>query len=279
MSLPSPTALDLAAINMDSPLAYARAGRQRDTVELVSNALLAGRIALAYQPIVRSAVPYKTAFYEGLVRIFDGQGRLIEAAKFIDAIETLELGRRIDCEALKLGLAALEETPTLRLAINMSARSIGFPAWRRVLQQGLAKDATVGERLILEITESSAMLMPDLIKSFMEEMQKKGICFALDDFGAGYTSFRYLRDLDFDILKIDGQFIQGIAHNPDNQVLTKALASIAKHFDMYTVAEFVETQEDARFLNSIGIDCLQGYFFAVPTVHPPWRDVVTQKMA
>lgn len=279
MSLPSPTAFDLAAVKMDSPLAYAQAGRQRDTVKMVEQALTAGRTALAYQPIVRSAAPYKTAFYEGLIRIFDGQGRLIEAVKFIDAIETLDLGRRIDCEALKLGLAALEETPTLRLAINMSARSIGYPAWRTVLDKGLARDATIGERLILEITESSVMLIPDLVKSHMEEMQQKGICFALDDFGAGYTSFRYLRDLDFDILKIDGQFIQGIAQKPDNQVLTKALVSIAAHFDMYTVAEFVETQEDARFLKSIGVDCLQGYFFAVPTVHPPWRDRDEQKMA
>jgi predicted signal transduction protein with EAL and GGDEF domain len=73
-----------------------------------------------------------------------------------------------------------------------------------------------------------------------------GISFALDDFGAGYTAFRYFRDFFFDMIKIDGQFIRGIASNPDNQVLTQALASIGKHFDMFTVAESVETPGRCR---------------------------------
>ncbi|HAR52570.1 MAG TPA: EAL domain-containing protein, partial [Roseovarius nubinhibens] len=70
-------------------------------------------------------------------------------------------------------------------------------------------DPTVAERLILEITESSAMVVPELVTGFMEKLQHKGVSFALDDFGAGYTSFRYLKQFYFDILKIDGQFIRG----------------------------------------------------------------------
>ena len=189
---------------------------------------------------------------------------------FISAIETSELGRAVDCLSLDLGLKALKTDPGLRLAINMSARSIAYPRWMQVLRRGIKGDPTVAERLILEITESSAMIMPDAVSVFMADLQAEGISFALDDFGAGFTSFRYLREFYFDILKIDGQFIRGIAGNPDNQCLTNALLSIARQFDMFTVAESVETEEDARYLIDIGFDCLQGYFYGIPSTEAPW---------
>lgn len=93
----------------------------------------------------------------------------------------------------------------------------------------------------------------------------------MDDFGAGYTSFKYLKDFYFDIIKIDGEYIRGIHGDSDNQVLTQALISVARHFDMFTVAESVETAEDAAFLTQIGVDCMQGYYFGVPTLDPYWR--------
>ena len=130
----------------------------------------------------------------------------------------------------------------------------------------------MGDRLILEITEASAMTVPELVVRFMSDLQRKGITFALDDFGSGFTSFRYLRDFYFDILKIDGQFIRGIQGNPDNQVLTRALVAIAQQFDMFTVAERVERADDAQCLAQLGVDCLQGYFYAAPTVKPDWRE-------
>lgn len=184
----------------------------------------------------------------------------------------METGRVIDCLALEKGLRTLQEFPDLRLSVNMSARSIGYPRWQRILKRGLGQDPTIAERLILEITESSAMLVPDLVVGFMDDLQKKGISFALDDFGAGFTSFRYLKEFYFDILKIDGQFIRGIATSPDNQVLTAALKSIAEQFDMVTVAESVEQPQDAAYLSAIGIDCMQGYYFGAPTIEPPWLD-------
>ena len=110
-----------------------------------------------------------------------------------------------------------------------------------------------------------------LVRRFMLELQGHGVSFALDDFGAGYTSFRYLRDFCFDMIKIDGQFIRKIAEEPDNQILAAALQAIAHHFDMFTVAESVETADDAAFLIDMGIDCLQGYYFGAPTIVPPWR--------
>ena len=254
----------------DTALNYAVTERDRSVLDMVEEAVAHKQAVLAYQPVVTTADPSRPAFHEGLIRVLDDTGRIIPARDFIGAIETSETGRIIDCLALEKGLRMLSRHPDLRLSLNMSARSIGYKRWIRTLNRGLNQDSTVGERLILEITETSAMLVPELVTGFMQDFQKKGVSFALDDFGAGFTSFRYLRDFYFDIVKIDGQFIRGIARNPDNQVLTGALIAIARQFDMLTVAESVETAQDADYLAALGFECLQGYFFGAPTVSPPW---------
>jgi len=255
-----------------NPLEMAVQARDRETIKMVADALRHREVLLAFQPIVASNNPQRVAFYEGLIRVLDATGRVIPARDFIGAVEETETGRVLDCVALELGLRTLAREPGLRLSINMSARSIGYPRWTKTLKRGLQHDPTVAERLILEITERSAMTVPELVVSFMSDLQRKGITFALDDFGAGYTSFRYLRDFYFDMLKIDGQFTQGIHHDADNQVLVKALLSIARQFDMFTVAENVENQRDALWLSQSGVDCQQGYFHGAPTVHPHWED-------
>lgn len=252
------------------PLSLAIAERDRRVMEQVERAVRRGQLALAFQPVVSARDPRKVSFYEGLVRIMDDTGRIIPARDFMWAAETREAGRLIDCAALEIGLQTLSRNPTLRLSVNMSARSIGYPRWVETLNRGLASDPTVGERLILEITESSAMIVPDLVAVFMEGLQGKGVAFALDDFGAGYTAFRYLRDFYFDIVKIDGQFITDVHANADNQILTRTLIDIAAHFEMFTVAEQVETPADAAWLAAAGVDCLQGYLYGMPTVHPHW---------
>jgi len=260
-------------------LAQALAMRDDKTIDMVEAAVRHGDVLLAYQPVIQAQQPDRIAFYEGLIRVMDETGRIIPAKDFIDLVEERETGRVLDCLALEKGLQTIREVPTLRLSINMSARSIGYRKWMRILERGLSKDPTVAERLILEITERSAMIVPELVVNFMDELQRKGVSFALDDFGAGYTSFRYLRDFSFDILKIDGQFIRDIHANPDNQVLTRALVSIAQQFDMFTVAEMIENEEDVAFLRSIGVDCLQGFIFGAPTVTPPWADTKQARRA
>ncbi|SDI48012.1 EAL domain-containing protein [Lutimaribacter saemankumensis] len=261
----------------DNPLDMAVQARDRETLKLVADALRHKEVLLAFQPVVSSADPRRVAFYEGLMRVLDATGRVIPARDFIAAVEETETGRVLDCVALEMGLNTLARVPDLRLSINMSARSIGYPRWMKSLRKGIQRDPTVAERLILEITERSAMTVPELVVAFMSNLQRKGISFALDDFGAGFTSFRYLRDFYFDILKIDGQFTRGIHHDADNQVLVKALVAIGRQFDMFTVAESVETQDDALWLAQAGIDCQQGYFHAAPTVTPHWD--VTQNRA
>lgn len=252
----------------DNPLAFAISENDAMTMDMVRFALKNRQLRLAFQPVVMSVDPERVAFYEGLIRVLDTTGRVIPAASFMPAIEAHDLGRQIDCAALEIGLATLARHTDVRIAINMSARSIGYPQWLKTLKRGLAKSPTIGERLILEITESSAMQAPEVVCAFMDDLQSEGIAFALDDFGAGYTAFRYLKDFFFDIIKIDGQFIKNIHRDRDNQVLTQALLTIGQQFEMFTVAEMVETIEEAEFLQSIGIDCMQGYLFGVPSIHP-----------
>ncbi|WP_281823900.1 EAL domain-containing protein [Jannaschia rubra] len=253
----------------EDPLSYALAERDRSTLRMVREALEAGDVMLAYQPVI-GALTGDPAFHEGLIRVLDGSGRIIPATQFMPAVENEELGREIDCAALRCGLEALAGTPSLRLSVNMSARSIGYPKWTRTLQDWLARDETVGERLILEITESSAMQVPELVKTFMTDLQDRGITFALDDFGAGQTSFRYLKEFYFDVIKIDGSFVRGCDTDPDNQCILAALITIGQHFDMFTVAESVETQAEAQFLVDAGIDCLQGFHYGAPAMRPDW---------
>lgn len=265
--------------DLDSPLAYASAQRDKTVHQMIENAIRQKDVMLAYQPIVSARNPEIPAFYEGLIRILDEDHNILPAGDFMPVAETREVGRMIDSLALELGLATLLEQPTLRLSINMSARSIGYPRWTEVLNQGLARDSTIAERLILEITESSAMVMPDLVTVFMVDMHKRGISFALDGFGAGFTAFRYLKEFYFDIVKIDGQFIRNIHEDANNQVLAAALVSIGQQFDMLTVAEAVEQPEEAAFLQAAGFDCLQGYYFGMPTTNPVWQEQEPARVA
>lgn len=268
-----------AAVGLASPLGVAISDGDRATMSMVRAALETRRLRLAYQPVVLSRDPARVAFHEGLIRILDPTGRVIPAKDFITAVESHEIGREIDCAALEMGLGALARHPGLRLSVNMSARSIGYPKWMKLLRRGLAAGPTVAERLILEITESSAMLVPEIVIAFMAELQHKGIAFALDDFGSGYTAIRYFKDFFFDILKIDGQFVRGIDHDPDNHALTAALLSIGQHFQMFTVAEAVETMAEAECLRALGVDCQQGYLFGAPRMKPDWAEAALRKSA
>ena len=171
--------------DISNPLGYAVAARDKSVLQMVETALRNKQVLLAYQPIVQAQAPTKVAFYEALLRLTDETGRIIPAKDFINEIETTELGRIMDCIALEKGLRTLARQPDLRLSINMSARSIGYPRWMRTLRQGLQRNATVGERLILEITETSAMTVPELVISFMNELQSKGVSFLLKSFHNG----------------------------------------------------------------------------------------------
>ncbi len=263
MTVTLPNQLDLDQPPPD-PLTFAVASRDADVLKLVRNALLAGRARLAFQPVVLTQDHNVVAFYEGLVRVLDDAGRVIPAAHFMPVIEETDLGREIDAAALALAFEKLHDNPDMRLSVNVSARSFADGRWRNVLEAGLTRPGTLGERLIFEISETSAMMLHEVVVRFMEEMQPRGVAFALDGFGGGMTAFRHLKEFFFDLVKIDKSFVKNLANDPDNQVLVEALITVAHQFEMFAVVEGVEKPADAAFLSQIGADCLQGYHIGSP---------------
>lgn len=231
---------------------------------VISAALQEGRTALALQPVVQGADPRRIAFHEGLIRVLDRAGQVVPARDFMPACEGHAIARRIDCAALGHGIEALESTPDLRLSVNISAGTINDRDWLRLLEAALRRDPTIGERLIVEITEGSAIADPEGCRSFMARLASRGICFALDDFGTGATSLRHLRDFRFDILKIAGCYARSVAADPDNRAIVSAVTGLARHFEMLCIAEGVETADDAATLLALGVEAMQGYHFGAP---------------
>lgn len=253
---------------LGSPLSAAIAESEARILDRVAEAVRLRRLRLAYQPVVLARNPQRIGFHEGLIRLLDPGGQVIPARDFIRAVEPHRLGREIDCAALAIGLDALIRHPSLRLSINMSARSVGWPRWLRLLRVGLSRAPGLGDRLILEISEASAMTVPELLTPLMEELRPKGIAFALDGFGAGAMHLCHLRDLQFDLMKIDAGFTRDVAAQPDNQVMISACRALAREFDMLTVAQGVETAAEADCLATLGVDCLQGHHLGLPKLYP-----------
>ena len=253
---------DIPALK-SGPLSCLETGR-------VSDALRDGRIELFYQPIIRTGCDSLVAFYEGLVRIRMPDGTIVAAGRFMPFVDSTPLGTEIDRRVLRLALAFLGDHPDTRLSINMGVASMTDPVWRGILEEA---DSRLCERLIVEITEGTAMSDVDITNAFLHGVRQKGCSVALDDFGTGATTFRYFKDFLFDFVKIDGMFIRDLALDKTNQVLVEALVNISKHFDMVTIAEFVETTDEAEMAAKLGVDCLQGYLIGEPTAQPmlPYR--------
>ena len=254
-----------------NPLAAAISAQDRETMAEVASALKERRMRLAFQPAVYAADPSIIGFFEGFIRLLNRRDHVIPARDFMGAVEQHELGREIDCAALQMGLMALQRNPQIRVSINLSARSVGYGRWRDILRRALRDKPRLGHNLILEINEASAMQVPDVLGPFMADMRDHGIVFALDDFGAGMTSLRLLRDLRFEIAKIDGELVKRVDTSPDGQTVVRAAISLAQEMGMYVTAEAVETEGEADWLRAAGVGCLQGYLFGPPTVTPDFR--------
>jgi EAL domain-containing protein (putative c-di-GMP-specific phosphodiesterase class I) len=234
----------------------------------VAQALAQGRMTFHYQPVVRADAPGFPAFFEMLARIALPGGRTLPAAAFLPHVEGGPLGRAIDLLALEAALNALAADPALRLSVNMSPLSMGEPAWLAAIEAAARRDPRVTARLIVEVTETAALAHADQTRDFMAHVRGFGCAFALDDFGAGATGFRHFRDFRFDIVKIDGAYVQGVARSADARVLVDCLVRLAQHFEMTTVAERVECEADAAHLRAVGVDCLQGYRYGRPAALP-----------
>jgi diguanylate cyclase (GGDEF)-like protein len=232
-------------------------------------ALKEDRIEFAFQPIVDSHTG-RTIFYEALLRLWDEDRNLIAAKDFIPAIEKLGYSRVIDRRTLDLAVHELYRSPDAKLALNISGVTVSDPAWLRKLNSHLRDRPDVAKRLTIEITETIAMKEMAQSVSFVNHVRNLGCKVALDDFGAGFITFRHLKTLTVDEVKIDGALIVNIDKNKDNQALVRTLVELARAFRLEIVAEFVETEEEAAFLRTEGVTYLQGYYYGKPSFERPW---------
>lgn len=241
-----------------------------DIGEQVKLALKEDRLCFAYQPIVEAATG-RPRFFECLLRMRTPDGELVAAGHFVPVIEQLGLMRAIDRRGLDLVLGDLERYPEISLAVNISGLTAADRSWLRILTANLKDRPDLARRLIIEVTETAALHDIEETARFVSAVRDLGCRVAVDDFGAGYTTFRHLKALTVDVVKIDGSFVRGIGDNEKNQLFLRNLLSLARSFGLDTVAECVETAEDAAYLVREGIDLLQGYYFGQPTTKPAWK--------
>ena len=240
----------------------------RVTDEIVT-ALNERRIVAAYEPVVeaRSRQP---AFYECLVRMEQADGRALLAPDIVPVAERLGLIRLVDHRVLELAIAELAASPNVRLSLNISPDTTMDPDWWMGIESLMHAHPGVGERLIVEITETVAIQDIDDIRGFVTRLKNFGSQIAIDDFGAGYTSFRNLRKLGVDIVKIDGAFVQNIARSADDRAFVHTLIDLANRLQIKTVAEWVQDEEAAVMLREWGCDYIQGRLIGLASPERPW---------
>ncbi len=236
---------------------------RRKNIEIASeivSALNDRRVKLVYQPLVHAATGAIES-YECLIRIMAKNGNMIPNDQLIPVAEQLNLMRLLDHRVLEIALQKLADEPDLNLGINISAGTIADSRWLDCLTASVGLRPDIGTRLIIEITETALISDLKYACDFVKKLHKLGCLVAIDDFGSGFTSFQNLKMLDVDIVKIDGSFVENMRNCEDDKFFVKTMNDLAKHFNIKTVAEWVEHEEDVKTLHEIGIDYLQGFYF------------------
>ncbi len=240
----------------------------RVTDEIVT-ALNDRRIVMAFEPVVEAS-SRTPAFYECLVRMEQGDGQMLLAPDIVPVAERLGLIRLVDHRVLELVVAELAASPGVRLSLNISPDTTMDPDWSASIESLMRAHPGVAERLIVEITETVAIQDIDDIRGFITRLKNFGSRIAIDDFGAGYTSFRNLRKLGVDIVKIDGAFVQNIARSADDRAFVQTLIDLARRLQIKTVAEWVQDDESAAMLRDWGCDYIQGRLIGLASAQRPW---------
>ncbi len=270
-------ALDKARANGRDGFATYEHSQQRETARLrqmqiadeVVLALKENRLKLAYQPIV-AARSRKTSHYECLLRMVKPDGGILTAGHFVPAAEQMGIVHLVDRFALEASVAALKAHKNITLAVNVSGTAASDPAWLQDFVDYIRAAKDVAPRLIVELTETAALHHFEENAQFVSQLRELGVRVAIDDFGAGYTSFRNLQMLHVDTVKIDGSYVKDLSQSPENQVFVRTLVGLAKSFDIKTVAEWVSSDDDAALLQSFGVDYFQGFHFGEPVTDPRW---------
>jgi diguanylate cyclase (GGDEF)-like protein len=240
----------------------------RATDEIVA-ALNDRRIALAFEPVV-DAKSRQVSFYECLMRVYRADGSVAHANEIIPVAEQVGLVRMLDHRVLELVVAELAAAPVLQASVNVSPASAVDPDWWAGLAALLHAHSGVGERLIIEITETAAIQDIDNARGFVSRVKDLGCRLAIDDFGAGHTSFRNLRKLGVDLIKIDGAFVQNIMKSEDDRAFVQTLIDLSRRLGLKAVAEWVQDEAAAQLLKEWGCDYLQGALTGLACTARPW---------
>lgn len=234
-------------------------------LNLLRKSLRDKTMVFAYQPIIDRRT-MKICYYECLMRIPDEQNNLFSAGAIVPDAEKSGLIFIIDQVVLKMAIAELSLNKNLVLSVNISNIGI-LDQPLLTLAENLLQKYDVSGRLIIEITETTLNQNYEQMTSFMHRLRKFGCKFALDDFGAGFTSFKQLQNLPIDIIKIDGSYVRNITSDVQSQDFVAKLIKISEELGAKTVAEFVENGEIAKFLIDLKVDAMQGDFFSPASVH------------
>ncbi|MFT3732229.1 MAG: bifunctional diguanylate cyclase/phosphodiesterase [Hyphomicrobium sp.] len=246
-----------------SPSSEGNRLRNKSIAEGVIAALDENRMRLVLQPMVstKSGAP---EIYEALLRMERRDGSLVSAGEFVPVAEQLGLSRLIDRRTLELAVELLKRHRDLTLSLNVSGLTCSDLEWLTALRRMTKDRPDVLSRMIVEITETVALEELDQSANFVDALKELGCRVAIDDFGAGYTSFKNLKRLNVDMVKIDGAFVKNLADDTSDQIFVKTMVELANTFEMETVAEWVGDERAARFLQSVGINYMQGYYYGMP---------------
>jgi len=245
--------------------------RNRDLywVPLIKHALQEDRFFLVFQPVV-DLYTGQVSHYEVLLRMQGENNQIIYPGDFIPVAERMGLIHGIDRWVVVNAIAALAKLQAesdIAFAVNLSSFAFQDDSLLPLLKQQLENTQLPAERITFEITETAAIENFEQTRQLIEQIRALGCKFALDDFGAGFCSFNYLKSFPVDYVKIDGQFIKNLLNDDVDQVLVKSMAEIGKNLNKKTIAEFVETPELVIKLKELGVHLGQGYLFGKPEVN------------
>ncbi len=233
----------------------------------IEHALKEEKFIFYYQPIMEIS-SQTVSHYEVLLRMENDDGSISYPDSFIPVAEQTGLIQAIDHYVLHRGIIKQEQLDKdnipISLALNLSGHAFNDAVLFALLKHFITQSNVSPEHLIFEITETSAVADLNQAKETIEQLKALGCRFSIDDFGTGFASFRYMRELPVDIVKIDGSFIQHLATSHDDQLFVKALVDVAKGMGKKTVAEFVENAETLKLLEEFGVDYAQGYYIGKP---------------
>ena len=225
------------------------------------------RLLLFSQPVVRLS-DQKVVHHEILLRLRDDDGKIVMPGHFIEIAESIGMIKELDMRVVEKLLLYMNQHnqmgQKLRYFVNLSRVSISDAQWIKRFIEMLSVSKVDPGQLVFEITETAAMSEIDVTLNFIHQLKEMGSRFALDDFGAGFSSFYYLKRFDVDYLKIDGGFIRDLGSDSSNQIFVKALNDVAQGMGKQVIAEWVETPEVLKLLQNLGAQYGQGYLFSKP---------------